>query len=568
MKWIQRATAGAALAMLAGASFAGVSCQPVAAGEVFVSPITNPGKISPTDGTCWVNNLKISMADGVKLTANVFLPKITSPDQKFPTIIMTNSWVCPDWEYIGQAQRLARDGYIVLEYASRGWWGSEGQIRVAAPEDIQDVSTLFDWMAANVPMDTANVATSGISYGAGISLLAAERDPRIKTVAAFSGWANLEDELYPQDTPNKSNVNLLVGVAPLGGRLSDEVTNLSNELLNPDTSQQRAEDIKAWARVRSPLQEVGKFNQRNTPVFLSKNYSDEMFTPNSSLQLFMAVQGPKKLVLNRGWHATAEALGALAGVNNYPYDQAHRWFDYWLKGKDNGIMSEPQVDMAVENTFTRETLPTWPAAAVRSQTLYVAPRGDVRFDLGCFCLKGSTGALQTSRDTSSYTDSISSHTDTVATTGVPVVSDVLAGVLGLDPMAFVPFVNRANGVVYNGAALSSTFKLRGMVKLQLNLKPSGSQAQVLAYLYDVDALGMGTLITHGARSLHWATPGQTVSLPVDLHFASYNVPKGHHLALVLDTQDPHYGAASNSDFTDQFMFSYSQVSTLTVPYIN
>ena len=103
--------------------------------------------------------------------------------------------------------------------------------------------------------------------------LAWEQHPSLERpllVAAFSGWSNLEDELYPQDTPNKSNVNLLVGVAPLGGRLSDEVTNLSNELLNPDTSQQRAEEIKAWARVRSPLQEVAKFNQRNTPVFLSK----------------------------------------------------------------------------------------------------------------------------------------------------------------------------------------------------------------------------------------------------------------------------------------------------------
>ena len=52
MKWIQQVGVGAALAFATGAAFAGVSCQPVAQGEVFVSPITNPGKISPSDGTC------------------------------------------------------------------------------------------------------------------------------------------------------------------------------------------------------------------------------------------------------------------------------------------------------------------------------------------------------------------------------------------------------------------------------------------------------------------------------------------------------------------------------------
>lgn len=568
MKLSYRACAGAVLALGASAAFAGVACEPVAAGEVFISNITSPGKISPTDGTCWVNNLKLPTHDGLKLVANVFLPKITSPNQKFPTIIMVNSWVCPDWEYIGQAQRLARDGYIVLEYASRGWWGSEGEVRVAAPEDIQDVTSIFDWMSANLPMDTNNVGISGISYGAGISLLGAAREPRIKTVAAFSGWSNLEDELYPQDTPNKSNVNLLVGVAPLGGRLSAEVSTLSSELLNPDTSEQRANEIRAWARLRSPLQELSKYNQRKVPVFLSKNYSDEMFTPNSSMVLFTQLQGPKKLLLNRGWHATAEALGALTGIGNHPYDQAHRWFDYWLKGIDNGIMNEPQIDMAVGNSFARETLAGWPDASVKSQTLYIAPRGEQRLDLGCFCIKGNTGSLSTTRDTSSATDTISSKNDTVATTGVPVVSDVLAGITGLNPVAYVPFVTRGNGVVYNGPKLSSALKIRGIPKVKLNLKPSGSQAQVVAYLYDVDALGMGTLITHGARSLHWATPGETVEFQIDMHFMSYNVAKGHHLALVLDTKDPHYSAASNSVFSDSFLFNYNLVSTLTVPYIN
>jgi len=558
---------GAGLSLCAVSASAAITCEPLAAGETYKGYLASPGKINPDNGTCWVNKLSITTHDGVKLTANVFLPKISSPDQKIPTIIMVNSWVCPDWEYIGQAYRLAKDGYMVIEYASRGWWKSEGITSVASPDDIKDVSDIVDWLGANTPVDPDNIAISGISYGAGISLLGLAREPRIKTAAALSGWSSLEEQLYFQETTNKSNLNLLVGVAPVAGRLDPEVKVLQADLLNPDTTQQRADEIRAWARPRSPLYEIDKLNARRAPVFLSKNYSDEMFTPNSTLDLFSQLQGPKKILLNRGWHATAEALGALLGTDNYVYDQAHRWFDYWLKGKDNGIMAETQVDMEIGNGIGRERLATWPDSTVQSLKYTITPRGNVRFDLSCLCTKGINGGLQTATSTQSGTDTLSSSADTVATTGIPLVSELLSGI-EIFPMTAPALVNRANGVVYNGPKLGSTLKLRGIPKVQLNMRPAQSQAQVLAYLYDVDEFGIGKLITHSARSVHWATPGKTISFPLDFHMMSYNVAKGHHLSLIIDTKDLHYAPANKTDFKFDLVFGATTPASLTIPYIN
>ncbi|MBI3381365.1 MAG: hydrolase [Aquabacterium sp.] len=558
---------GAGLSLCAVSASAAITCEPLAAGETYKGYLASPGKINPDNGTCWVNKLSITTHDGVKLTANVFLPKISSPDQKVPTIIMVNSWVCPDWEYIGQAYRLAKDGYMVIEYASRGWWKSEGITSVASPDDIKDVSDIVDWLGANTPVDPDNIAISGISYGAGISLLGLARESRIKTAAALSGWSSLEEQLYFQETTNKSNLNLLVGVAPVAGKLDPEVKVLQADLLNPDTTQQRADEIRAWARPRSPLYEIDKLNARRAPVFLSKNYSDEMFTPNSTLDLFSQLQGPKKILLNRGWHATAEALGALLGTDNYVYDQAHRWFDYWLKGKDNGIMAETQVDMEIGNGIGRERLATWPDSTVQSLKYTITPRGNVRFDLSCLCTKGINGGLQTATSTQSGTDTLSSSADTVATTGIPLVSELLSGI-EIFPMTAPALVNRANGVVYNGPKLGSTLKLRGIPKVQLNMRPAQSQAQVLAYLYDVDEFGIGKLITHSARSVHWATPGKTISFPLDFHMMSYNVAKGHHLSLIIDTKDLHYAPANKTDFKFDLVFGATTPASLTIPYIN
>ena len=230
---------------------------------------------------------------------------------------MVNSWVMPEWEYIGQAQRLAKDGYIVIEYASRGWWKSEGLVGTASPDDTRDVSSVVDYVGANLPSDMNNLAISGISYGAGISLLGLARDPRIKTSAALSGWGSLVDELYYQDTPDLASTTLLVGTAPITGKIPDELNQISADLKNPDTTPQRVLEIKAWADLRSPLSEVAKINARRAPVFYSKNYQDDMFTPNSSLKMFSQLQGPKKMLLNKGWHAATERPGASLGIDNY-----------------------------------------------------------------------------------------------------------------------------------------------------------------------------------------------------------------------------------------------------------
>jgi predicted acyl esterase len=143
---------------------AAVSCQNMAQGEAYKGYLVNPGKINPDNGICYVNNLTLTMRDGTKLVANVFLPKITSPGQTFPSILFVNSWSLPDWEHVGQAYRLAKDGYVVMAYATRGWFKSEGLISAAAPDDILDVSDIVDWLGANVPMDSRNLAASRPSW--------------------------------------------------------------------------------------------------------------------------------------------------------------------------------------------------------------------------------------------------------------------------------------------------------------------------------------------------------------------------------------------------------------------
>lgn len=229
-------------------------CTPVAPGEIFLGNLASPGKINPQDGTCWLNNLRITSWDGTQLTGNVFLPRRTGAAQRLPTVVMISSWALTDlFEYLGQSYRLAKDGYVVVSYTTRGFYLSGGQIEVARPEDIRDASAVIDWLALQTPADMANIALSGISYGSGISLLALAHDARVKTVVALSTWGSLPDELYFAETPNQTWGHLLALAGQATGRPDPRVQEYVTALKDPHTSADRIGEILAWARERSPL---------------------------------------------------------------------------------------------------------------------------------------------------------------------------------------------------------------------------------------------------------------------------------------------------------------------------
>ncbi|WP_137938353.1 CocE/NonD family hydrolase [Chitinivorax sp. B] len=564
MQW-RTAVAGLGLALFFGQVQAMVSCQPVKPGEVFVSPITNPRKISPVDGTCWVNQLSLTTYDGAKLTANVFLPRITHAAQRFPAVVMINSWALADFEYLGQAARLARDGYVVYSYSTRGFWQSEGQVEVAGPQDIRDVSTALDWLQSNVPVDMNNVGISGISYGSGISLIALAQEPRLKTAAALSTWGNLEDELYPAETPNQTWADILVHSGKLTGRLNPIVPQYAAALRDPATTKSKIDEIRIWARIRSPLQYVPMLNSRQAPVFISKNFQDDMFTPNSSLEMFRRLTGPKKLLVNQGVHAIPEVPGALLGVDNYIYNQAHRWFNYWLKGEQNGVVDEPKVTMEVKFSRVRESLDTYPASNMIDRNYYLAPRAGVRWDWGCWCMKGGAGELNDQPNQVVADDWIDNKFDTTATSGLIPVFSTLAESINIPVVTWLPSVLRGQGVRYEGPWLNEALKLRGIPKLHVKLKPSQPQAQLVAYLYDLDALGWGTLITHGVRTMRDAVPGQVMDFPIEFSATAYDVPAGHRVAVVVDTRDSLYTHPSNGYLDMRLMFGGGDQSVLTLP---
>ncbi|TXS63308.1 CocE/NonD family hydrolase [Streptomyces sp. me109] len=464
-----------------------------------------PAAGAASDGVRFVD---IAGDGGTVLKGNVVTPADADGSRTYPLLVLPTSWGLPQVEYLAQARRLADSGYVVVTYNVRGFWQSGGEIEVAGPPDVADTSRVIDWALAHTPADARRIGVAGVSYGAGISLLAAEHDKRIKAVAALSGWADLIDSIYSGRTEHTQATALLGGVGAVTGRPSAELRGILSAFFSSDLSKEQ--EMIAWGRKRSPETYVDQLDRNGPAVFMANAWGDTIFPPNQYARFYEELTGPKRLEFRPGDHATAELTG-LFGVPNDVWTDAGRWFDHYLRGEDNGIDREQPVRLKSRSTGGYEGYPDWKSVGATTRKMALA---------------GTT--------------TIHTNVDSGADGGIIFLSSLLDQVARIPPTAAVPLLPRRWAAVWQSERYTDVQQVRGTARLHTTLTPTEESGTLVAYLYDVGPLGLGKLVSNAPYTFHGRTPGQPFGVDLDLYSTAYDVPAGHRLALVVDTVDPLY----------------------------
>ncbi|MFJ5075486.1 CocE/NonD family hydrolase [Streptomyces sp. NPDC088553] len=481
-----------------------VSAALVAGTALGFAPAAQAGETAGTG----IRFVDIVGEGGTVLKANVVTPAGSTDTTRHPLIVLPTSWAMPQVEYLAQAKLLADSGYIVVSYNSRGFWQSGGEIETAGPKDIADASKVIDWALANTAADPGHIGMAGVSYGAGISLLAAAHDPRIKAVAALSGWADLIESIYSGRTQHVQAAALLGGAGYLTGRPGPELKQILGDFLSSNLDKE--EDMIAWGRKRSPVEQLDRINANGAAIMLGNAWGDTIFPPNQYASFYEKLTGPKRLEFRPGDHATAEATG-LFGLPNDTWTSAHRWFDRYLKGVDNGIDREQPVQLKSRSTGGYEGYPDWKSVHANQRT----------FDLG-------------------GTQRVRANIDSGANGGITLLTNALDQFLRTPPVVSVPLLPRAFAGVWQSERYDSPQRVRGTVKVHTTVTSTEESGTLVAYLYDVGPLGVGKLVSNAPYTFHDRTPGEAFGVDLELFSTAYDVPAGHRLALVVDTVDPLY----------------------------
>lgn len=538
---------GLALA-LAGHAQSATTDSPLFPALSLVAGVLNEPLFPESPAYTTNDDIVVHAADGVNLEANIFVP--TEGNGPYPAVIFVNSWGLNEYEYLTEAGRLAERGYVVLSYSSRGWGESGGVINTAGPKDVSDFSTVVDWLITNAPVDPDRIGASGISYGAGIALLGAAHDERIRAVTALSGWGSLVEALYAQQTPRLVWGDLLTVTGDLIGNPSQDIRDNWNNV----KTHSNIEETTEWALERSPISYVEQLNENGTAVYLANTWGDNLFQANSVLDMYQQLDGPKAINLQAGMHASTELFGMIGDGDTHTWNNTRRWFGKYLKGESTAIEDQEPVQMKVRLTDRFEGFSDFPVPEAETRRWFLHPRSWF-----------SNGSLEDSpwQGWGSRTNSLSSWADTLASTGIPLGSQIFDQV-NVPVTAPVSLLGRDRSAWYRTERLAEPLRIRGIPEVTLNVTPRNDALQMVAYLYDVSPGGAGKLITHAPITVPDATPGEPLELDLDLVATAYDVPAGHRVALVVDGRDLLYKDPEGIQSVD-IDFSRSRVSTLDIP---
>ncbi|MEU4092386.1 CocE/NonD family hydrolase [Streptomyces sp. NPDC026673] len=483
----------------------------IAAPAAHATPVTGSSSTASAAGTSSAPSFRfvdIPGAEGITLKGNVFTPSGDDGYERHPAVVLPSSWGLNDLEYLAQAQKLADSGYVVVSYTARGFYLSGGRIDVAGPLDVADISKVIDWTLANTPADPERIGMAGVSYGAGLTLMGAAHDPRVKAVAALSGWADLTESIYGGRTQHLQSSLLLGAAGYLTGRPSAEFQQVLTDFLASNYDQE--DELIAWGKVRSPATYLDRINANGTAVMLANAWGDTIFPPNQLASFYDRLSVPKRLEFRPGDHATPEITG-LFGLPNDVWSDTRRWLDHHLKGEDNGIDGEQPVRLASRSGGAYEGYDSWSGVPSATRKL----------------------SLDSTRR-------ITANVDSGADGGIIFLSSLADQLARTPPIVSVPLLPRAFAAVWKSPRYETSQQVRGTPVLHTTVTPSAARGTFIAYLYDVNALGIGKLVTHAPYTFTDRTPGNPFGVDLQLYSTAYDLPAGHRLAVVVDTVDPLY----------------------------
>jgi putative CocE/NonD family hydrolase len=236
-----------------------------------------------------------------------------------------------------------------------------------------------------------------------------------------------------------------------------------------------------------PAGHVKEITESRVPMYLWGGWFDS-FTRDIFL-MHRNFDVPRKLVVG-GWsHSPRDPELQKEEFWTMAVEEM-RWFDYWLKGIDNGVMAEPAIRYQVmKSPKVREwkTAAAWPVPGAVAVDFYLAagPSGSVR-STNDGLLKAGKPSGKGGRD--SYA------VDFAATTGTTTRWDnAVGGGFGYPDMA----ANDARGLTYTTEPLAKDVEVTGHPVVHLWVSSTAADGDYFAYLEEVDPSGVSNYVTEG-----------------------------------------------------------------------
>lgn len=479
----------------------------------------------------------VTMSDGVRLAVDILRPqKIHNGPfvaEPLPAVwlltrlhraFIWNDQVLAYPDIVPDTRVLLEHGYVVVVVDARGTGASFGRYDgYNSNQESRDSYEITEWIAAQ-PWCNGRVGMSGSGYMGSAQLHAAALGPP-HLLAIFPASASFD--VYDLGFPGGAYRRPLIEgwaeattyldtqhpAPPVdddpSGRLRDAAQREHRRNWDPTSVEQypfRSDDPGGPFSTADLSQLVAGVNRSGVAVYLWTGWLDGYL--RDTLLWYANLTTPRKLAIGP-WEANpSRTRGDMLSEFNKRNVEQLRWFDYWLKGIENGVLDEPPIHYVVNNRLSRwrwQQAEAWPLPEVFTTTLYLAP--------------GPTGSVASVNDGALAAQLPEAGADdyTVDATATTGQNSRWANLLGLRLLYPDLTPNDAKGLTFTTPVLGQDVTVLGSPIVTLYLSTAAPDLDLFAYLEEVEPSGVSNYVTEGQlRASHralGAPPYVTFGLP-------------------------------------------------------
>jgi len=431
-------------------------------------------------------------------------------------------------------EEMVYHGYAVIVVERPGTGASFGVMDPSFQVGAQEADEILDWIA-NQDWCDGNIGMYGDSWQAQIQFAAASTgNPHLKAIFPVSGsMDNYSSVIYPGGVYNKAFGGLFSQLTTLletvvtpvdqdtdgsllaqamaeraGSTVGEESSNVFERYPFRDTLNSHQQ--KMWEDVFALYPMLANINHSNVPIYLVNGWFD--LFPKDMFLWYANLTTPRRMLVLPYDHSGMEGESSDFDIGA----EAHRWFDHWLKGIDNGIMIEPPIHYYLignHKDAAWQTADQWPLDSGKTTNLYF--------------YEGKTDTVHSINDgfallmpPNSPDGSDLYYVDYSTTTGKLSRWTAVNWKHDYPDMA----ANDAKGLTYTTPSLESNLLTVGHPVVHLWLTTTAPDLDIFVYLEEVDTKGNATYITEGnlrvSHRKEFNAPYETFGLPFHRYYES------------------------------------------------
>ena len=496
-------------------------------------------------------NIPTPMRDGVDLSADIYLPRNTGP---VPTVLMRTPYSNNTADAIEKARTLAANGYACVMQDVRGRWDSDGRHNPfhGHAEDGYDTQ---EWIGGQ-EWSNGKIGMSGASYLGLVQWASAHQGSEFLTCLAPRVICGdfFEGLLYPGGA-FQLNVALTWGMRT-NGRTAQSIdfhnwADAFRYLPVADMDELAGRRLQFWKDwLGHPTYDdyweavnPERYDQISVPTFNMGGwydlYSTFTFSTFNGLRLNGAtpkarqsklVVGPWPHRLSRSARLGDVDFGAGSLVDLDALEL--RWFDYWLRGIDNGIVEEAPLQLFIMGVNQWRDEHEWPLARTDWQKWYLHSQGDANTVQGNGVLSLEAPSDET---TDHYTYDPAFPVQTVGGNNC----------CSPDIVPWGPYDQRAvemrnDVLVYTSDPLSADLEVTGPIKMVLFAATDGADTDWTGKLVDVAPDGFARNLCDGILRARYREsmsapsllePDKVYEYEIDLMVTGNVFLRGHRIRL-------------------------------------